>query len=267
MKFNKLHNSKSVLTEQSYMILRGVWATMRYSLADVDFSYKPVLTQLKYDNHGKVDVVKIESEHDDVLTTLRNSTKYLDDSICMMISFPMIMAQDEIGNNEKLVSCLIVYSKIGILDIFMSSNEGCNFLKYAIDKIKDMDMVEDIESALSFYSTIEVPVTCPSDMDHGYFVVEDSSGFFIQDNSSKKVAKVDDINSILKGELPKFDSDEEIKTLFKDENLTPQEMIDRMFDVRFKFKIQENFDDEFNIDESLQIEEDSDEDSDDLEWI
>lgn len=266
MTFNKLHNSKSVLTEQSYMILRGIWATMRYSLADVDFSYKPVLTQMKYDNCGTVDVVKIESE-DDVLTTLRNSTKHLDESICMMISFPMIMAQDQIGNNEKLVSCLIVYSKIGILDIFMSSNEGCNFLKYAIDKIRDMDLVEDIEGALSFYSTIEVPVKCPSDIDHGYFVVEDSSGFFIQDNSSKKVARIDDINSILKGEVPKFDSDEEIKTLFNEKNLTPLEMLERMFDERSKFRSQENFDDEFDIDESLIVEEDSDEDSDDLEWI
>lgn len=266
MTFNKLHNSKSVLTEHSYMILRGIWATMRYSLADINFSYKPVLTQMKYDDRGIVEIVKIESA-DDVLTTLKNSTKHLDDSICMMISFPMIMAQDEIGNNEKLVSCLIVYSKIGILDIFMSSNEGCNFLKYAIDKIRDMDLAEDIEGALSFYSTIEVPVKCPSDMDHGYFVVEDSSGFFIQDNSNKKVARIDDINSILKGELPKFDTDEEIKTLFKEKDLTPSEMIERMFNERFKFRSKENFEDEFDIDESLIVEEDSEEDSDDSEWI
>ena len=186
----------------------------------------------------------------------------------MMASFPILMAQDRIGNNEKLVSCLIVYSKIGILDVFMCSNDGCNFAKNAIDKLHGLGLVEDFESAIAFYSTIESPVECPSQMDYGYFVVEDETGFFVQDHQNNRVAKIKDLNDLILGKVPDFDNEDEVLGLFETAEISPKEMLDRLFKKK-ETKMVDDFDDsDFDIeDDNANTDEDSDEDSDDFEWV
>ena len=207
---NNGYNSEKILTKEALLVLKGLWISMRYSISinDVNFSYKPLITMLNYDDNGKIDIENIDGDHS-INKTILKIRSLLDDNVCGLLSFPMKMAFEQTGKSEQFVTCLLVVSKLGVLDVFMASRSGCDFIRYGLDKIMSVTLESgpiDLESAISMLVDLETPVKSPYDMDTGYYVVEDGSTFFFQDEDGS-ISQLDQINSIILGTQDNFIND------------------------------------------------------------
>jgi hypothetical protein len=258
MKANRLYNCEKILTNKCLMVVKGLWASMRYSISlnNVDFSYKPLITMVNYNNMGEIDIENIDGDNSINKTMIKVRSK-LNDSICGLVSFPMKMAFEKVGNKEEFVTCLVIVSKLGILDVFMASRSGCDFIKYGIDKIMQVELPTgpmDLESAISMIVDLEVPVDTPHDMEIGYYIVEDGSTFFFQDEDGS-ICRLDQVNSVILGERDHFENDP-----------TSEELFNNHCKIIKQNESEDFSDEDFDLDDDS-IAEESEEESESIEWI
>ena len=240
-------NTKSILSSSALRVLKGLWTTARYSLAEVDFVYKPLITQMLYDENGDIDIQNIEGEFN-VMDCIKKCRDLVDESVCLMLYFPMTMAVEEVGKNESRVTACLILSKIGVLDVFMCSKKGCDFVRFVIDGLVNNVNV-DFEDIIASYASVEEPLSDPLNLDSGYFILENKDNFFIHDDETGQASNLSAINDVLLGRSDDFEE-------------TTNKKIKEMFDKLSK-KSTKAKEEDIDFDITDLVEEFSEEDSDD----
>lgn len=185
------------------------WTTLRYSVAHVDFLFKPILTKMNLEQSSEG--LEFTFDKEDVLEEsvpkVMTSKEVLDENLLNMISFSFLVP---IGGVPTVSFAHILFGKqVGIVSCFFTTREGCKYLNKTISEI---DVSGNIAEAINTYVDMEKAVDCLEKCDKGFMNITSDSEFRIYDhNNEEGFVTLAELDRMIKSgeEFDKTDSDKE----------------------------------------------------------
>jgi hypothetical protein len=179
------------------------WATLRYSLASVDYLFKPVLTTLNIkENPMSLENIPMSFEFhkEDILDKsvpeIITSSEILDNNFINMVTFSFLVPVNGI---PKVSYSHVMFSRdLGVISCFFTTKDGCNHVKNTIDTI---NVKGDLIRALEAYVKMEKPVKELEGCNSGFISISVEEEFRIYEaNSDSEYVTIKDLDSMIKRE-------------------------------------------------------------------
>tara|TARA_B100002019_G_C21191569_1_gene559105 strand:- start:426 stop:1100 length:675 start_codon:yes stop_codon:yes gene_type:complete len=178
------------------------WATLRYSLASVDYLFKPVLTTINIkENKNSEDIpMSFEFHKEDILDKsvpeIITSSEILDSNFINMVTFSFLVP---VNGVPKVSYSHVMFSRdLGVISCFFTTKDGCNHLKNTIDTI---NVRGDLIHALEAYVKMEQPVKELEACNSGFICISKEEEFRIyESNSDSQYVTITDLDSMIKNE-------------------------------------------------------------------